>query len=151
MNPPARFAFASALVCLTGAPAPALAQSAAESATRWGLLGLWRVNCATPASRSETDIRYRVHEGRLYYDRDFGETRDSHLVAAAAIRADGSIEVLITFPTFAQTRQYALIKSGDGRVRAISNRDVDTNQYTIADGKFTSNGAATPWQNKCNR
>ena len=48
-----------------------------------------------------------------------------------------------------QTRQFSFIKGGDGRIRAISNRNVANNEYTIKDGKFTSNGNAPPWQTRC--
>jgi hypothetical protein len=31
----------------------------------------------------------------------------------------------------------------------MSNRNVDTNEYSVRDGKFTANGNATPWQTRC--
>jgi hypothetical protein len=41
-----------------------------------------------------------------------------------------------------------MIHQPDGTVRAMYNRD-EKNQYSIKDGKFTSNGKPTPPQHKC--
>jgi hypothetical protein len=42
-----------------------------------------------------------------------------------------------------------MIKGDDGRVRIVSNRNVDTDEYAVRDGKFTVNGNTTPWQTHC--
>ena len=122
------------------------AQTAAESASQWGLLGTWRLDCNTPASSADSDLSYVVREGQLFHDREFGNARDSSVVNAATILPDGSIELVVTFASLAQTRQFSLTKGGDGRIRALSNRKVDTEEYTVRDGKFTGNGNDSPWQ-----
>jgi hypothetical protein len=126
-----------------------LAQTVADTASRWGLLGNWRIDCSKPASRSNGELKYVVKGGKLFHDREFGDVRDSTPVMSATTKADGSIEIVINLVSRSETRQFSLIKGSDGRIRAMSNRNVDTNQYSIVDGKFTANGNATPWQTRC--
>jgi hypothetical protein len=140
---------ALAIVLAAGAAAGALAQTAAENAARWGLLGDWRLDCGRPVDNQFSSLSYRVAEGRLFHDRDFGHARDSHPVASARILGDGSIELVISFRDPVTTREFSLIRGRDGRIRAMSNRDVSSNQFTIQGGRFTANGRQTPWQARC--
>jgi hypothetical protein len=125
------------------------AQTIAETAVRWGLLGTWRLDCSQPRSRSNPDLMYVVRGGKLYHDREFGDSRDSSAVMSATVKRDKSLEVVVNFVSLKQTRQFSFMKGPDGRIRAVSNRNVDTNDYTVRDGKFTSNGNMTPWQTRC--
>jgi hypothetical protein len=126
-----------------------LAQTNAETASRWGLFGTWRLDCSKPMSRSNPDLTYVVRSGKLVHDREFGDSRDSSPVMSATRKADGSLELLVNFGSLSQTRQFSFIKGSDGRIRAISNKNVDTNEYSIKGGKFTANGNDTPWQTRC--
>jgi hypothetical protein len=125
------------------------AQSNAETATKWGLLGSWKVDCNAPTNRQDPTVAYAVREGRLFHDRDFGDAKDSSPVVLATRKPDGAIELVVTFTSLKQTRQYSLTKGSDGRARALSNRNVDTNDYSVRNGKFTANGNETPWQARC--
>jgi hypothetical protein len=128
-----------------------LAQTVAETASKWGLVGTWRLDCSTPASRSNGDLQYVVRGGKLFHDREFGDARDSNVVVSATRKTNGSLEIAVNFVSFSppQTRQFAFVKGSDGRIRAVSNRNVDTNEYSIKDGKFSANGNDTPWQTRC--
>lgn len=141
---------ALAFVAFAATAQAAAAQTTAEVARKWGLLGTWRLDCTQPRSESNPDLAYAVRDGKLFHDRDFGKNRDSSAVVTAVVKADKSIEVVVNFVSLRQTRQFALMKGPDGRIRAISNRNVDTNEYSIKDGKFTSNGGTPPWQTRCN-
>ena len=62
---------------------------------------------------------------------------------------DGSLELTISFASRSQTRQLAFAKAADGRIRAFYSRNIDTDEYSIKDGKFVANGNAVPWQSRC--
>jgi hypothetical protein len=141
--------FSLALLTVLAASEPLHAQTAAETARTWGLLGTWRLDCNKPASRADGELQYVVREGKLFHDREFGDARDSSTVTSLVAKADGSIDVVVNFTSIGQTREFSLIKGKDGRIRATSNRNVDTNEYSIRDGKFSFNGASTPWQTRC--
>jgi hypothetical protein len=141
--------FALALLAVLAMCEVSLAQTVAETASKWGLVGTWRLDCSKPVSSNDGALQYVVRGGKLFHDREFGDRRDSNQVISATAKKDGSIEVIITFAAFPQTRQFSLIKGSDGRMRAVSNKDVNTNEYTIKDGKFTANGNTTPWQTRC--
>ena len=98
---------------------------------------------------SNPDLKYLVKGNKLFHDREFGDRRDSSQIMSATIKPDGSMELVVNFTSLSQTRQFSFIKGGDGRIRATSNRNVDTNEYTVVDGKFTANGNSTPWQSDC--
>ncbi len=141
--------FALFILAVLATTEASLAQTVAQTASRWGLLGSWKLDCSKPASRSNGDLQYVVRGGKLFHDREFGDARDSSSVMSATTKADGSITLVVSFVSFSQTRQFSFIKGSDGRIRAISNRNVDTNEYSIKDGKFTANGNDTPWQARC--
>jgi hypothetical protein len=136
------------LVAIAAGPG-AQAQTTAEVARKWGLIGTWRLDCTRPRSGDNPDLAYVVRDGKLFHDRHFGNNGDSNAVITAVVKANKAIEVVVKFDSLNQTRQFALMKGPDGRIRAISNRNVDTNEYSIRDGKFTANGATPPWQTRC--
>jgi hypothetical protein len=141
--------FALVLLAALATSEASLAQTAAETASRWGLLGTWRLDCSQPPSRSDGNLQYVVRGGRLFHDREFGDARDSSTVLSARTKADGSIELVVNFVSISQTREFSLIKGRDGRIRATSNRNIDTNEYSIRGGTFAANGNTTPWQTRC--
>ncbi len=128
---------------------PVFAQTVAQTASSWGLIGTWRLDCSRSLSRDNPDLSYTVRGGKLFHDRDFGDAKDSSPVNTATRKADGSLELVVSFGSLSQTRQFSFIRGSDGRIRAVSNRNVDTDEYSIRDGKFTSNGKSTPWQTRC--
>jgi hypothetical protein len=135
-----------------GAAAPvAYAQSNVEAAESWGLLGTWRTDCKAPASRGNPDLIYVVRDGKLFHDRDFADgTTDSHQVIAATPRPDDLLELIVNFDEFHETRQYGFVHGGPDRLRAIYNRNVNTGDYSIRDGKVTGSGNPSGWQYRCN-
>jgi len=141
--------FALVLLAVLITSEASLAQTNAETASKWGLLGNWRFDCSTPPSRDDGRLTYAVRGGKLFHDRDFGDAKDSNAVMLATRKTDGSLELVVNFVSLKQTRQYSLIKGSDGRLRAISNRNVDTNEYTVVDGKLTANGNEMRWQIRC--
>lgn len=142
-----------ALLIFLGSLGAAQAQTVAEVASKWGLLGTWQIDCRAPVSRSNGAITYLVTGGKLQMQRDFGGDKnagnDTNTIVAAARKPDGTLEYTTVFPSLGQTRQQTDTKGSDGRRRALSNRNVDTNEYTIKDGKLVSNGTDSLWQTRC--
>jgi hypothetical protein len=127
----------------------ASAETVIESAKKWGLLGTWAIDCSKPPSRSNGHLAYRAKQGRLVHEREFGDVREESPVLSARITASGGLELLVRFESFSQTREYLMIKGSEGRIRAFFNRDVDTDVYSIKDGKIVGSGNDTVWQHRC--
>jgi len=128
----------------------AIAGSAAQAASEWGLLGTWALDCSLPPDRDRgARLSYRIAEdGRLILARDFGNASDTNEISDAQIEADGSLRLTVEFPAIHQTRIYRLAKDGDGNIRAISNRD-SKGRYSIRNGRFSATGQPTPKQARC--
>jgi hypothetical protein len=127
----------------------AFAATPADVARKWGLLGLWRLDCAAKPTVSDPDLRFVVRSGTLYYDRAWGSGHDSSVITSATLTPNGGIDVVVRFQSLSQTREWIDVKEDDGRIRAIMNRNVDTNEYSIRDGKFVSNGNTPPPTTHC--
>jgi hypothetical protein len=128
----------------------ASAESAAETAGRWGLLGRWSLDCSLPPDRDRGAVlAYEITEGgKLIHRRDFGSTMDIADVIGADVSAEGVLNLRIFFPQMNLIREFGLKMQADGSIRAMYNRD-QKGQYSIKDGKFTANGKPTPPQYKC--
>jgi hypothetical protein len=126
------------------------AETVAQTARRWGLIGSWSLDCSLPPDRNKgTVLAYVIASGgRVVHRRNFGDTTDESEVGAAEVSSDGMLNLRVFFPSLKQTREYGLVMQPDGTIRAMYNRS-QKGEYTIRDGKFTANGNPTPRQHKC--
>lgn len=126
------------------------AETLAATVEQSGLLGSWAVDCAArPDHDRGALLTYEIgKDGRVLYRRNFGDTKDENEVVSAAIDPDGMINVMVYFPSLRQTREFGLLLSKQGSLRAIYNRS-ERGDYTIRDGKFVKTGASTPAQQRC--
>lgn len=127
----------------------ATAQSVADAATRWGLIGTWSLDCTKPASTTNGYLIYVVRAGKVVHERDFGERRDTNDVQQARTGIGGTLDLVVHFPGLNQTRKFTMLMASDRRIRALANSRIDRTDQTIKDGKFTANGATAPWQSRC--
>jgi len=142
-------AFVVTSALLAFAVSAASAQTAAEAAAQWGLLGTWKLDCSKQASTNDPDLIFVVRQGRLIHDRNWGDGRDSSPVVSAGPSPDDGFRVRARFDSLSQTREWIYTRGSDGRIRSVSNRDVDTDKYTVRDGVITANGNPTAWQTRC--
>jgi hypothetical protein len=129
----------------------ASAATVTETASQWGLIGHWSLDCSLPPDWDRgTVLSYViVRSDRLIFRRNFGDARDDNKVVGAEVSADGMLNLRVFFPALEETREYGLMMQPDGTMRAMYNRN-QHGEYTIKDGKFTANGNPTPPQHKCN-
>jgi hypothetical protein len=141
-------AFAFSLTLTPGASA----ETVAQTARKWGLIGPWSVDCSLKPDRNRgTVLAYQIAPGdRVVHWRNFGDIRDKSEVVTADVSRDGMLNLRVFFPSIKQTRQYGLVMQPDGTIRAMYNRN-QKDEYTIKDGKFTANGNPTPSQHKCSK
>jgi hypothetical protein len=137
-------------VFLTLAPC-ASAGTVTETASKWGLIGPWSLDCSLPPNRDRgTVLTYVIVRGdRLVHRRNFGDDKDENEVVGAEVSADGVLNLRVFFPSMKQTREYGLMMQPDGTMRAMYNRN-QQGEYSIRDGKLTANGNPTAPLHKCN-
>jgi len=128
----------------------AAAQTVAETARQWGLIGHWSLDCSLAPDRDKGAVlAYEMApDDRVVHRRSFGDTTDESEVVSAEVSQDGMLNLRVFFPKLKQTREYGLVLQPDGTMRAIYNRN-QKHEYTIKDGKFTANGNPTPSQHRC--
>jgi hypothetical protein len=139
----------SAALALLATTSPSFAQTAADAAKRWGLLGTWKPDCAAPSARTNNQYDYVVRDGALFLDRDVGDAKDSVPIPQAVINGDGTLEMVVVFASASSTRKNVMARGSDGRIRVITNYDVKTLEHSVTDGKLLHNGAEVPWQTRC--
>ena len=142
-----------ALPLILGLAAPSAAQTdgqkkVVETLEKWGLIGSWSLDCSQPPSSANGYLGYAVQDGVAVHTRDFGDAQDENEVQQVTVNQDGSIEVVVHFEGFDQTRKYVMVKQ-EGKIRAFANSLADNSGVTIKDGKFVANGQETPWQTQC--
>jgi hypothetical protein len=139
----------AALLWIAFTPA-AGAETLSATVEQWGLLGSWAVDCAARPDRDKGALlTYEIRkDGRVMYRRDFGDARDESEVVSATVNAEGVLNVMVYFPSLKQTREFGLLLSKQGSLRAIYNRS-ERGEYTIRDGKYVATGAPTPPQQRC--
>jgi len=128
----------------------ASAETVAQTARQWGLIGPWSLDCSLPPDRNKgTVLAYEIAPcDRVVHRRNFGDTTDESEVVTAEVSGDGMLNLRVFFPSLKQTREFGFIMQSDGTMRAMYNRN-QKDEYTIRDGKFTANGNPTPSQHKC--
>ena len=137
-------------LCPCDAVAAGPTEEAAETARRWDLLGVWKADCRTGASREDVALRYIIRSGRLYLERDMGGSRDSSLVSQAEASPDGtSIDLTILFT--AGPRTLVLNRQGTQQLLVWSSRLTGTGEYNIKDGRFVDGNVGRPLLTHCSR
>jgi hypothetical protein len=126
------------------------AETVAQTARQWGLIGPWSLDCSLAPDRSKgTVLAYEIaSDDRVVHRRNFGDSKDESEVVTAEVSGDGMLNLRVFFPSLKQTREYGLIMQPDGTIRTMYNRN-QKDEYTIKDGKFTANGNPTPSQHRC--
>ena len=145
---------AAALLALSMLSSVAVqAQTAAQVARDWGLVGTWSDDCSIPASRQHVWLTYAVRDGKLYYEQELGDSRTSSQIASARLRADGNLEIVIIFSAVSppQTRLNVNTRDANGRFRTLISKNIDTDEHSIRDGVFAHNGKQTNWLSRCSR
>jgi hypothetical protein len=126
------------------------AETVAQTARQWGLIGPWSLDCSLAPDRSKgTVLAYEIaSDDRVVHRRNFGDSKDESEVVTAEVSGDGMLNLRVFFPSLKQTREYGLIMQPDGTIRTMYNRN-QKDEYTVKDGKFTANGNPTPSQHRC--
>lgn len=128
----------------------ASAETVAQTASKWGLIGSWALDCSLPPDRGKGALlAYEVAPGgRVVHRRNFGDVKDENQVLGAVVSGNGMLNLRVSFPGLKETREYGMMKQPDGTIRAMYNRNAKE-EYTIKDGNFTANGNSSPAQHKC--
>jgi len=137
-------------IALFAVATAASAATVAETASRWGLIGRWSLDCRIPPDHDRGAVLSYQITGRnkLVLHRDFGDSEDNAEVIAADISGDNQLNLRIYFPQLRQTRELGLTRLPDGGIRAIYNR-TRGGAYSIKHGRITATGQPTPLQFRC--
>lgn len=131
----------------------AFAETVAQTAAKWGLLGTWLQNCSKSEREDSLASSYLVRDGKLFMEFYASDGKAIVRIVSATIKPDGAIELLLVYPSGSVVRQSVLIKASDGRLRETFLRNVDTDDVSVLNGKGTGTGApvgyTSPWLIRC--
>jgi hypothetical protein len=129
---------------------PALADTAAETAMQWGLIGTWSLDCKQPAARTNNYLQFAVIGADVVHNRNFGDAQDSNNVVSLKVTGD-RLEMEIFYPGLnpPQSRFIGLMKNGPNKMISQYNHDQSGN-FSVKDFKIVSNGQPSPYLTKCN-
>jgi hypothetical protein len=88
------------LFCLT-LPLDASAETVAQTARKWGLIGPWSLDCSLPPDRGKgTVLAYEIApNGNVVHRRNFGDTTDESQVLSAEVSDNGMLNLRVLFPS----------------------------------------------------
>jgi hypothetical protein len=132
------------------APCLAKAQSVQKAMEKFGLPGIWAVDCSKPAGPTNFFAHYTVSaadRGMLTYDGSDTLKKSSYIIHDAKLLGDRKIELEEEFLADHSFLDLILTKSED-QIRVISSRRND-GKVLIADGRFQPEGDASLWFTRC--
>lgn len=128
--------------------APALADTDAGRATRWGLIGTWTNDCAQPPSRSNVYLSYIVSGDKIIHQRDYGDGRDAQDVLSVKAMPDGvELQVFFQDSQPPAMKYFEIVPSGN-RYHVKYNHD-QAGAYTVKDFRIVATGQPAAWLVKC--
>ncbi|HTS38977.1 MAG TPA: hypothetical protein VMH84_00350 [Xanthobacteraceae bacterium] len=143
------FKMALILLGVFAVSGPSLAQTAAETATQWQVLGTWQTDCKAPINELNMAYTFMVRGGQLFLDRNYGRGSDSSPITKATLTADGALVLVINYAQYSLLYENVLVKGGDGRFQMVEIKNIKTNQYSIKDGKKVIDGTSPEWWTRC--
>jgi hypothetical protein len=112
------------------------AETVAETARKWGLIGTWSLDCSLAPDRNrDTLLTYQVASGeRVVHRRNFGDTSDESEVVTAVVSGDGMLNLRVFFPALKQTREYGVLavvylSAAPGPIRWHYRRKINAMMY----------------------
>jgi hypothetical protein len=148
-------AFLAATLVLAG-PNAASAQSVTDAVSQFGLIGTWAADCSRPASDQNFLTIYAVKGSvvaRTYYDKP-GHVYNNYKIVSAARVLPGLLSYVQIWdfegkPAVAGgDRTNVLLNMQGGKFQIVSSQGSD-GSYFVADRRFPSSGAESPWQLRC--
>jgi hypothetical protein len=141
------------VIFLAVASGSARAETVAATMTKWGLIGAWSVDCDAAAGKgTAAKLRYVAKpDGSVLHYRNFGDDSSSDKIKSARITSEDWLELKIFFKEVAvreQDRTFTFKRIRTGVVQAMYNYNAK-GEYSVKDGKFTSNGKEAPLQHRC--
>jgi len=123
-------------------------EPAAQTITRWGLIGAWAADCSAPLDEDHSRQTYKIDpNGRIIHEYNFGSHTQQREIVSAAISEIGSLNVKEVFQSV--QREYGYMKQTDSSLRIIYNRN-EKNEYTVKEGIILGSGKPTVPQSRCN-
>jgi hypothetical protein len=140
-------------VCISAAAAVALmgevwAGPDGDAVRRFGLVGVWRLDCSKPVSRSNPNVVFEAPEqGPPTRTIGWGSPSDyTHELREVRIIAPDKLAHTVN-DKYNFLSQVILVR--DGRGRTFQYTDLKTGKVTVKDGIFLPTGEPTPWLERC--
>lgn len=127
-----------------------------HAAKQWGLPGVWQHDCKAPVRADNPRYRYDIEHGKLLLRRDFGgKATDESVISDLESTSTGEIRYVVHFAQLGDnrkdraSRQNVLVRSPEGRIRTLVNKDMATGSESVIGGIRVADKKPTPWMTRC--
>ena len=66
-----------------------------QTATRWGIVGVWQKDCHASVGPDNDQQAFVMRAGKLFLERSTGTSHDSNPIPAASVNAREELELLV--------------------------------------------------------
>jgi hypothetical protein len=145
-----RVKFLAALSAVIFFAASADADSLRETLDRFGFFGRWAMDCAQPASPSNTvrDAHVLASGDPAFSESLGGEGKPNVYVILRAKRIEDD-SIVLRIKLNGEIKQELTMRREDNRLRTMSNRDLESGDYVVRKGVVRSTKTETPWLTHC--
>jgi hypothetical protein len=130
--------------------APARAETLTQTLESFGFFGRWAMDCHEVPSPSNTVRTARVlPTGDPVFSESLGGKAEPNTYVVLRAKRISADTVRLRIKLNGEYQQDLTMHRHDGKLRTITNRDVDTHAYVVRKGVVVANGQATPWLTRC--
>jgi hypothetical protein len=134
-----------------------LIQSAAASPTSirqtlegFDFFGTWAVSCERPPAPDNV-IRtvYVTTNGQIEFSETFGEDYEPNIYGVLAADTYPHDTIVLRVDLNGEIRQRLTMRRKDGRIRTVTNQNLEDGSFVVRNEAVAKTGQATPWLSHC--
>ncbi|MGI8525210.1 MAG: hypothetical protein ACR2K5_03375 [Pseudolabrys sp.] len=128
----------------------ATAETTRQTLESFGFFGTWAVTCERPAApENVVRVVYVASNGQVEFSETFGENYEPNIYDVLAADIFKRDTLVLRVDLNGEARQRLTMRRTAGRIRTITNQDVDDGSFVVRNAMIAETGQATPWLSHC--
>ncbi len=112
--------------------------------------GTWAVSCEQPAAPDNV-VRtvYVAADGQIEFSETFGDDYEPNIYGVLAADTYPHHTIVLRVDLNGEARQRLTMRRKGGRVRTVTNQNIDDGSFVVRNETVVKTGQATPWLSHC--